>query len=59
VNVEEEYHEEKRPVGSGTSGTGRSAPILPAHVGEAWRRLRAAAPDNRADKDPSRVGANG
>jgi hypothetical protein len=30
VNVEEEYHEEKRSDGSGTNGTGRSAPVLPA-----------------------------
>jgi hypothetical protein len=30
VNVEEEYHEEKRSSDGGTAGTGRSAPILPA-----------------------------
>jgi protoporphyrinogen oxidase len=31
VNVEEEYHEEKKPSSgsSGTSGTGRDAPVLP------------------------------
>jgi protoporphyrinogen oxidase len=29
VNVEEEYHEEKRSDSSGSSGTGRSAPVLP------------------------------
>jgi hypothetical protein len=58
VNVEEEYHEEKRSDGTGTPGTGRSAPVLPAHVGETLRRLRAAAADNRAGNDPGRVGAN-
>jgi hypothetical protein len=55
VNVEEEYHEEKRSDGSGggtgTGGTGRSAPVLPARVTDAWKRARAAEANNpRADR---------
>jgi protoporphyrinogen oxidase len=55
VNVEEEYHEEKRSDGSGggtgTGGTGRSAPVLPARVTDAWKRARAAEVNNpRADR---------
>ncbi|MDP9497879.1 MAG: FAD-dependent oxidoreductase, partial [Actinomycetota bacterium] len=29
VNVEEDYHEEQRTPKSGTSGTGRDAPVIP------------------------------
>jgi protoporphyrinogen oxidase len=38
VNVEEEYHEERRDGGPGSSrGTGRDAPVIPRHVYEQAR----------------------
>jgi protoporphyrinogen oxidase len=56
VNVEEEYHEEKRSGGSGTSGTGRSAPVLPARSRVDANRPRQPSPTAPSGSRPRRSG---